>query len=243
MKFVRIAGLALAAGLAATSVQAADLFVEPIQPIAPAPSWTGPYIGANIGYSWGPWDATGTLVSPTGAASPSVNGVLGGLQAGYNWQTNNWFWGIEADIQITGEDDTTGWTTPAIIFGALAVPGNVLRSEWEFPWFGTLRARTGFASPDYLLYVTGGLAFGKAEYTFTNLTTGASLSDDTTKAGWTIGLGAERAIGDRWSAKLEYLYVDLGDETFLAGTANPVKTELRDHIVRLGVNYRFDSLY
>ena len=239
MSLLKTAGLALAAGLAATSLQAADLFVEPVQPVAPAQNWTGPYIGANIGYSWGPWDSTGTFAGPAAVASPDVNGVLGGLQAGYNWQNNNWFWGIEGDIQITGEDDSTGWTSGVI--GAAA--GNTLRNEWEFPWFGTLRARTGYVTPHYLLYVTGGLAFGKAEFSWRNLTTGVSMSDDTTKAGWTVGLGAERALDENWSAKLEYLYVDLGDETFLAGTAGPVNTDLRDHILPLGINDRFDSLY
>lgn len=239
MRFFKIAGLALAAGLIANSGQAADLPIEPIQPVA-VPSWTGPYFGANVGYSWGPWKSTGALVGSAGSASPKVDGILGGLQAGYNWQTDSWFWGIEADIQITGEKDTAGWITPGV---PGQVAGSALQNKWEFPWFGTLRARAGLATPDYLFYATGGLAFGKAKYTFTNLTTGASLSDNTTKAGWTIGLGAERALGERWSAKLEYLYVDLGKETFLAGTATPVNTKLRDHVLRLGVNYRFDSLY
>ncbi|MCB1435684.1 MAG: porin family protein [Rhodobiaceae bacterium] len=234
MKHNYFAGIALAVSLFAGSAQATDILAQPT-------NWSGPYVGANIGYSWGPWRSTGVLVGPAGTASPNVNGILGGLQAGYNWQKDSWFWGIEGDIQITGEKDTIGWTALGQV-GAVPV-GNTVRNEWRFPWFGTLRARAGLANDDWLAYITGGLAFGHAEYKFTNLTTGAVLKDDATRAGWTLGAGAERALDPDWSAKLEYLYVDLGRETFLAGTATPVRTNIRDHILRIGVNRRFSTGY
>ena len=135
-----------------------------------------------------------------GAASRTPDqavGFLGGVQAGYNWQNGPWVFGVEGDIQASGADDTF--------------------APWKFsnPWFGTLRGRVGYAFNNVLFYGTGGLAFGelRAE-TF-------GLSESHTSAGWTVGVGAEVGFSPNWSAKVEYLYVDLSSSNFaITGVSN-----------------------
>jgi outer membrane immunogenic protein len=140
------------------------------------------------------------------------SGFVGGAQAGYNWQNGPWVFGIEGDIQGNGASDTF--------------------APWKFsnPWFGTVRGRAGYAINNVLLYGTGGLAFGE----LTGQTFG--LSESHTNAGWTVGLGAEVGLARNWSAKVEYLYVDLNDSNFaLTGTQNGYRFGL----LRAGVNYHF----
>ncbi len=197
-----------AATCVTASAQAADMYgqrpyAQPYtvnQPLAN--SWMGPYIGGNLGYGWGEISNNGMKPS----------GVLGGLQAGYNWQSGPLVFGVEGDLQLNGADDT---------FAA-----------WKFsnPWFGTIRGRVGYAFNNILLYGTGGLAFGtlKAEM--------GGFSESHTTAGWTAGVGAEYAINQNWSAKIEYLYVDLSEKNFLlTGVSNGYQFST----VRVGVNYRF----
>lgn len=198
-----------AATCVSASAQAADIYgrrpyAQPYtvnQPLAN--SWIGPYIGGNLGYGWGD-------VSNNGA-KPS--GVLGGLQAGYNWHNGAWVAGIEADLQLNSADDTF--------------------APWKFsnPWFGTVRGRVGYAFNSVLLYGTGGLAFGALKAQLPG-----GLSETNTSAGWTIGAGAEFALNQNWSAKVEYLYIDLSEKNFLTtGMSNGYQFST----VRVGVNYRF----
>ena len=140
------------------------------------------------------------------------SGFVGGIQGGYNWQTGPWVFGIEADIQATGASDTF--------------------APWKFsnPWFGTVRGRAGYAFNNILFYGTGGLAFGglRAE-TF-------GLSESHTSAGWTVGVGTEFGLAQNWSAKIEYLYVDLANSDFsVTGASNGYRFGL----VRAGLNYHF----
>jgi outer membrane immunogenic protein len=207
---------------------------------AVAHNWNGAYIGGNIGYSWGKWDSTGFVAG--GSVSPKVNGILGGVQIGHNWLNNNrWLLGLEGDIQITGERDSINWTTAATVARGIqaalfVIPGGAASNTWSFPWFGTVRGRLGYAPDNWLLYVTGGLAVGQTKSSLT--APGISLSESTTKWGWTVGGGAEYAFSARWTAKLEYLHVNLGSRIFFSDTI-PVETKFRDNIVRLGVNYKF----
>ena len=166
-------------------------------------SWAGPYLGANLGYAWGSVDFNQTRPS----------GFEGGVQAGYNWQTGPWVFGVEGDIQATGADDTF--------------------APWKFsnPWFGTVRGRAGYAFSNILFYGTGGLAFGELRgQTF-------GLSESHTNAGWTLGLGAEVGLAPNWSAKIEYLFVDLSDSNFT--TITGISNGSRFGLVRGGVNYHF----
>jgi outer membrane immunogenic protein len=255
-----------AAGLASgTAASAADL---PVYAKAPPMSstWTGLYVGENVGYSWGRWDASSNqkiFNFESTTASPKVDGVMGGLQAGYNWQYNpQWVFGVEADIQITGQKTTQNWGDPGHVPPPQTLPADFvprvggpasLSSEWELPWFGTARARAGYlATPTSLLYATGGLAFGESKYRFNFSQPAAALSsaptsyalvNGETRVGFAIGAGAETKLDRNWSVKFEYLYVDLGtasiNTTDIDGQPFRVDNHVRDHIARVGVNYSF----
>lgn len=143
------------------------------------------------------------------------SGFAGGVQAGYNFQTGQtgpFVFGVEGDIQATGANDTF--------------------APWKFsnPWFGTVRGRIGYAFSNVMFFGTGGLAFGELRgETF-------GLSETHTKAGWTLGAGAEFGLSQNWSAKIEYLYVDLANEHF---TITGVSNGYRFGVLRAGLNYRF----
>ena len=164
--------------------------------------WTGPYIGANLGYQFGE-----TSNNPT---EPS--GIAGGLQAGYNWQSGNFVFGGETDINLSNAND---------VF-----------APWKFsnPWFGTLRARAGIAFNNVLFYATGGLAYGGID------AERVGLSETQTHLGWTAGGGVEFGITQAWSAKVEYLYLSYAERAYsVTGTDNGLDMNL----IRFGVNYRF----
>jgi outer membrane immunogenic protein len=167
------------------------------------------------GYSWaGPYIG-GNLGYAWGKVDNSLtkpSGFVGGAQAGYNWQIGSWVLGLEGDIQATGANDTF--------------------APWKFsnPWFGTVRGRVGYAFSNIMFYGTGGLAFGELRgETF-------GLSESHTTAGWTAGVGAEFGFAPNWSAKVEYLYVDLSNTQF---TITGVQNGYRFGLVRAGVNYHF----
>ena len=206
---------ALLAAVWSASAQAADFNYgsrAPLtmnQPPLNGYSWAGLYLGGNLGYAWGSVDNNPTKPS----------GFVGGVQAGYNWQNASpWVFGVEGDIQATGADDTF--------------------APWKFsnPWFGTVRGRAGYAFNNILFYGTAGLAFGELR----GLTFGG-FSDSHTNVGWTAGVGAEFGLAQfglaqRWSAKIEYLYVDLSDSQFVVTGA---QNGYRFGLVRAGVNYHF----
>jgi outer membrane immunogenic protein len=158
------AGSALAADMAVKAMPVKAPAIEPVW------SWTGFYVGGNVGYSWSKWSNTGLASN----SSPSVNGALGGLQGGYNWQLDRtWVIGLEADIQATGEraseaaggarvTDLPGGPAPFTDPAAFhTITSQTSANSWKFPWFGTFRARAGgLVDPTTLVYATGGLAFG-----------------------------------------------------------------------------------
>jgi len=227
MKKLLLTSTAIAALAAAVPANAADIPARP-QPVYKAPvvapvvfSWTGFYIGANIGYGWGRFeDGFGN--------TDSVNGVVGGGQIGANWQTGMFVLGVETDIQGTGQDQT---------FTALSPNGAVSLRE-SLPWFGTVRGRVGIAADRWLFYVTGGLAYGETRNDIAALTgpfAGLAASLSQTNTGWTAGGGIEAALADNWSAKLEYLHLDFGN----TNTAGLTNGRVTDDVVRAGLNYRF----
>jgi len=207
MSRITLGTVALIAAGSTASVQAADLSYGSRAPYTVNQplnmySWAGPYLGGNIGWAWGSVD--NNLTKPSG--------FVGGAQAGYNWQTGPWVFGVEGDIQATGASDTF--------------------APWKFsnPWFGTVRGRAGYSFNNILFYGTAGLAFGELRgETF-------GLSETHTNAGWTAGLGAEFGLAPNWSAKLEYLYVDLNDSNFVI---TGVQNGYRFGLLRAGVNYHF----
>lgn len=190
---------------------------------APAFSWTGFYLGINGGYGFGKsnWSSTAT----SGSIDPQ--GALIGATLGYNWQIGSWVLGAEADADATWiSGDTTGGT-------GLCAGG--IGCDSHNTWLGTARARIGYAWDKVMPYITGGGAFGNVKM---SPNTGGSESD--TRFGWTGGAGVEYAYDRSWSAKLEYLYTDLGTATCSAATCG-VDTDVtyKANIVRAGLNYRF----
>ncbi len=198
----------LALGLVAMTASAA---AAADLPRSPAPY----YAPAAAGFNWGGAYVGANLGYNWGKVSnsnTSPSGLEGGVQGGYNWQNGQFVFGAETDLQLSGSEDT---------FAPF---------KFSNPWFGTLRGRGGFAYSNFLFYLTAGLAYGnvKAESAF--------LSESRTQLGWTVGLGGEMGISQNWSAKLEYLYMDLGSRTYsVTGTSNA----FHDNVLRVGLNYHF----
>jgi outer membrane immunogenic protein len=228
--------------------------------VAAVYSWTGFYIGGNVGYGW--FDRNSTLAetgtvaffAPALAAGalPSVYGVnprgwLAGVQAGYNWQAGMWVFGVEGDIQGADIKGT-------VALGTAGIPGFVpigSAATEKLDWFGTARGRVGIAANTALFYVTGGLAYGHVSHAFATVAPGVAESaggaDSQVDVGYTVGAGVEWAFNNNWSVKGEYLYMDLGNHTTTAvgitGTPVGATLGLRTHeqynIVRVGLNYKW----
>jgi outer membrane immunogenic protein len=278
-----LGSLAIIAG-GAWSARAADLPAQPYTKapvVVPAPTWTGFYVGANVGGAWGHSDPrTSTVFSVPGyfapTSVPAVNaagvqsldksGVIGGIQAGYNWQLGSFLAGVEADIQSMSLKGTatTNSFYPLFPAGLFSVSSSVSTN-----WLATVRGRVGLTQGGWLFYVTGGAAFSdlKATWAFAdncgavagcngpgapNASEAATASS--TKVGWTAGAGVEAKFYDRWSWKAEYLHVDLGSVSAtgfinpatlaffgIGPTANPFShsANLTVDIGRVGINYAF----
>jgi outer membrane immunogenic protein len=180
--------------------------------VAPPFTWTGAYIGINGGYGWG----NSSFSSPFASDTFDSNGGLIGGTIGYNWQAGPVVYGLEADLDWSG------------MSGSGSCGG--LSCDVNNNWLGTARGRLGYAMGRFMPYVTGGLAVGNIE---TSIAGVGSSSD--TKAGWTLGGGIEANLSGPWSAKLEYLYVDLGNGGGIAGS----DADFTANILRAGLNYKF----
>ena len=241
---IALLALTLPAGAAAAAdlPTKAPIYKAPV--VAPLYSWTGLYVGVNVGGSWGSQDGTLVVGGVAQDSTTHPDGVIGGGQIGYNWQFNQWVLGLEADFQGSSQKGDGSFFIPG--GGALLVipPTNISFSD-RLEWFGTVRGRlgvTGWAGDRWLAYITGGWAFGHGTVSGTSsgaITTAISGSHD--YSGWTVGGGVEWAFYNNWSAKLEYLYIDFGDgpTTALTPTTSFVTGKMTDNIVRVGLNYKF----
>lgn len=253
-------GIAAATSLSATGALAADLPAKaPIYTKAPVYvdpvfDWTGFYVGGNLGYSWGRSSDTSTLTNAAGTVllttsdKSDLDGIVGGGQIGYNWQMQRWVFGLEADIQGTGEKGSRAFTYTTvpgfnINFNLPIVTPFTLTQKID--WFGTVRGRVGIlADPKVLMYVTGGLAYGEVN---SNESVGgivpAVFSQNNTNIGWTLGAGVEGVISGNWTARLEYLYVDLGTVqgafTLPSTNISYYNSRITDNVLRVGINYKF----
>jgi outer membrane immunogenic protein len=214
----------LAAATMATSSYAADMANPLPRPSYKGPvyvagfNWTGFYAGINGGYGFGKTNWTNAAGS---TGDFDVKGALAGGTLGYNLQTGPWVWGLEADMDAS-------W-----IKGNTSVAG-CLGCETNNQWLATGRARIGYAWNRFLPYITGGAAFGDIKMSF------PGASESKTKLGWTAGLGLEYSFMGNWSAKLEYLYVDLGKTTCSATTCGlDTDVAFTANLIRVGLNYRF----
>lgn len=235
MKKFCLASVALSALLTAPAI-AADMAARPYTKapamMAPAYDWSGFYLGANAGYTFGDREdiiTTGQLAinvtNVAGGARPGLvrntrDGFIGGGQIGYNWQWSpNWVLGLEADIQYVDIDRTNTVVTAAL--PTLAVPVgpplvNTFRTETEY--LGTVRGRLGYTWGQTMLYGTGGFAYARVNNSasfFGPPATGGVQQffgqDRSTKTGYAVGGGIEHMFTPNWSVKAEYLYYDLDD--------------------------------
>lgn len=221
MKFIlSVSAIALASVIGVGAAAAADLMVDnaAIEAAAPATTWAGAYVGGSAGYSAGTvnWEL---VPDPTTNGEYDISGWTLGGQIGYNWQTDNIVFGLEADLSlanISGDDDA------------------VLASR-EVNWVASARGRVGFALDSVLLYGTAGIAVAES--------TGEvfEIFDETnTHVGWTVGVGAEAMVTDNVSIKAEYRYSDYGTQTYdYFGGTLPVDTSFTTHTGTIGVNYHF----
>ena len=217
-------GIAIAAFLIAPiAAQAADMpkprYAEPAYIVAPAFNWTGFYVGFNGGYGWGKSHWTGAA----GDFTVAPKGFMAGGTIGYNYQWNAVVLGMEGDIDYMA---LKGTADAAICSGC----------TFKDTWLSTIRGRVGYSFDRWLPYVTGGWAYGNA---YVSSPIGSATG---TKQGWTAGVGVEYAFAGPWSAKLEYLYVDLGTVTCAqaaCGYTTDVQVKPTMNLVRMGVNYRF----
>jgi outer membrane immunogenic protein len=275
--------LALSAGAASAADLPSRKGPPMMPPPPPPPLWTGFYAGLNAGGTFGGSNSVTTSAAPlffsptwnTELAASSAlasnvlgggkSGFIGGGQIGYNWQFSNVFVaGVEADIQgIAGANGSTsafGAAVPAAFPAETIV--SITSVSRKLDYLGTVRGRLGYLiTPTLLAYGTGGLAYGGANLNVSifqnNLPFGppfasvGSFSD--TRVGWTAGGGLEWLFWPNWSAKVEYLYYDLGNVTvalnplanvavggFVRHVSTPIATTRFDgHVVRAGLNYHF----
>ena len=231
--------------MAGGAALAADLPPAP-QPLPRAPAvympaptvynWSGIYIGINGGWGWGnaKWTATPTGFATVTGTNNDNGGVVGGT-LGANYQMGAVVFGIEGDWDYSGV--STGVSSTICGVGLACETGN--------HWLSTIRGRLGYAWDRVLFYGTAGGAFASVVTTFNGVNT------THTQDGWTAGLGLEYAFLDNWTAKVEYLYTDLGSSggtcttgPCAAGGAVGVpvtwNASLTGSLIRGGINYKFN---
>lgn len=227
--------IALASAVSTAAVQAADLgpprsappqaYMEPVASF----SWRGFYAGLNGGYAWGSGDpiivTQGLTTGALEAIDPS--GFFGGGQIGYNAQFGSFVLGVEADLQGGAIDGSTSGTAGAL---------GPFTASSEVNWLSTVRARAGFAADRMLIYATGGVAWADMDF---RLSDGVNtFSGNDTLTGYAVGAGVEWALGLNWTARAEYLYVDLEDAKF-SGGGTSASFDNAFHTMRVGLNYKF----
>jgi outer membrane immunogenic protein len=220
----------------------------PFVQAVPIFTWTGFYVGLNGGYIFdgGRSTVTGspallaTGFAPTGGSKTLGDGFTIGGTLGYNYQIGSFVAGLEADLNYVdlGKKSTS-------VIGSLSTT-----LSQDASYLGTVRGRLGVAFDRLLIYATGGLAYGDqdASTSISGLGRTWAGSKSTTRFGYTVGAGLEYAIDRNWSAKIEYLYYDLGKSDYtspqitgaaLPGVFGTTRAENKGNLVRAGINYRF----
>jgi outer membrane immunogenic protein len=215
-----VAGSALAADLPQPGPPPPEAPAAYVPTLAPVYNWGGIYYGINGGYGIGSSDWTVTAPSAS-TGDFNVSGFLVGPTVGANFQTDAFVFGIEGDYDASWMQGTSSACTPN-------------NCETKNTWLATVRARVGYAADRVLFYGTAGGAFGNIS---TNLP-GSGNFTSSTEPGWTAGAGVEAAFADNWTARIEYLYVDLEN----ASQTVPVTTgtiKFDTNLIRLGVDYKF----
>jgi outer membrane immunogenic protein len=236
---IALAGSAFAADLPSRAPP--PVYVPP----APIFTWTGIYVGGQIGYAWGKsntnlGDAFGDFVS----FGTNNSGVIGGAHVGYNLQLSQFVVGLEGDVDgsslsktVSGSPFITGFgVVPTTIHGNLGVQGSI-------------RGRVGYAWDRVLIYGTGGVAF--AGFNGSISTPFGYDSASTTRVGWTVGGGLEYAVTNNWSIRAEYRYAQFGHSTVFANNSFVLpgltavgafgNRTINENRVQVGFSYKFDT--
>jgi len=253
---VMVSGTAFAADLPSRTMAPTTPYIPPPPP--PVFTWTGFYVGANAGVAFGNNNNGGVASYGFTAPAPGTAYVssgntntrfTGGGQIGYNWQSGAFVYGLEADFDYLGNNNSGiavpgGATTPYFV----AVHGN------NDDFLGTVRGRLGYAVDRALFYVTGGLAYGGnsggGSVTYYPTSGGPyayTSSGNNSNVGYAVGGGIEYAFTPNWTGRVEYLYVDRGNKntTYLAPTGAPggstfiATNHNQDNLIRVGLNYKF----
>jgi outer membrane immunogenic protein len=215
-------GAALAADLppAAPPPRAAAVYLPP----PPVYNWTGFYIGINGGWGFGNSDWTLNGFGNINTGNFNINGGVIGGTVGFNWWFDGWVLGLEGDFDGSWIDGKSSACTVI----------NGVQCETRNKWLATFRGRAGYAFDRVLFYATAGGAFGDV---VANTTVNWQSEDE---AGWTAGAGIESAFTDHWTARIEYLFVDLQNSTFTPVAGGPgVNVKFNSNLVRFGVDYKF----
>jgi outer membrane immunogenic protein len=232
-------GLAFATAFSlGSTAHAADLTVVPEDVVIAVPSfnWTGFYAGVHAGYGKADLDTEFTEVYGVGN---KPDGFFGGGQLGYNYQfSNNIVLGIEADAAFADlKDDDKRRETLGNYYVATG-------TNTKITALGTVRGRAGYAVDRFLPYITGGFAWANAESGLgfeTNVPNSQvfSRTGSDVFTGWTVGAGVEYAVTNNVTAKIEYLYADLGSKDLVI-VGYPLKADLSSlQTVKFGLNYKF----
>lgn len=191
--------------------------------------WTGLYIGGHLDYLWGRTrvEEDGVVTEP----NASTNGTIGGVLAGYNWQSGPVVLGVEGDIGWT-DAHGVGETVATIIEAP---------NTYDVNWTGHVRGRAGYAFDNWLLFIAGG--FAAADFEFHEGATITTTSAQTTGGkyyGWSIGGGAEVAITRNLVGRIEYLYDDFGHKDYTGVTGEPYRVHFRGQTLRGALEWKFD---
>jgi outer membrane immunogenic protein len=235
---ISVVSIAALIAFSAAPVMAADIRVPaPPVPLPLAYTWTGFYLGAHMGSAWtnSEWTTVGV---PGTDASINAAGFIGGGQIGLNYQfASRWVIGIDGDF--------TGSTMNKSVNGCFTDPTQTCTIKNR--WTALLTGRFGYAFDRSLFYVKGGAAWGNFNYENPDpVSAGETFSANKTRTGWTIGGGWEYAFTSNWSAKIEYNFLDFGnDNVTLIGPITSFAENINNdiHQVKLGVNYRFGAWY
>jgi outer membrane immunogenic protein len=241
------------AALAVTSASAADLAARPYTKapayVNPLYDWSGFYVGAHVGYAWGEeHDNLSAVFLGAQADRFNVDGVIGGVHTGYNWQAGHYVFGLEGDFDGS---DVKGSQAFAVTANNAHHTGTL---SFKTDWQASIRARLGYAVDNWLLYATGGVAFADAKSTFDIGSRGVSCEGtcllysaqglgSATFTGWTVGVGSEYALSRNWIARAEVRYSDFGSKTFLFkdgfGGARPTQVRFDQVHATVGISYKF----
>jgi outer membrane immunogenic protein len=257
MKKLLLAGVAAAGLTMAGAASAADL---PVRTMAPPPmiaavpvfTWTGFYVGAQVGYGWadngddfvpeafvvGP---ANTLVPFTGAFSRGdSDGFLAGVHAGYNFQFGQFVVGLEGDVEgVFADDDDDDPFRGVVLLDRNGQPIVYRFGAHGLDWAGSIRARAGFAFDRMLIYATGGWAFGGVSGGFGNRFDFFDDNGDDTIDGWTLGAGVEWAITNNLTTRLEYRFTSFDRDHDVFNNVNIGDDSFDFHTIRAGLSFKF----